>query len=144
MKSTPLLNFMLNDHAKIHKLFEEIQENIGKDDKSLLKAIDEFEWKIQKHYFAEENSIFITYTPKDATTGYDMVPKVIKQHKEILKQLKLFKKSIIKKKTFDFERFLKLLKSHKSFEEGNLYPILEKELSESDKKSIIKRINDIH
>jgi hypothetical protein len=99
MKSKPLRDFMLNDHAEIHKFFIEIQENIGKDDKLLLKAIDEFEWKIQKHYFAEENAIFNTYTPKENITGYNMVPKVIKQHKEILKQLKLFKKSIIKKKT---------------------------------------------
>lgn len=143
MKLTTLSNFMLTDHAKIHKLLREIKENLGKNDTLLFQAIDNFEWKIQKHYFTEENAIFTTYTPVNEIAGYDMVPKIIKQHQEILRQLKMFKKCIIKKKTYDFEYLLKLLKAHKKYEESNLYPMLEKGLSNQEKKIIIKRINEI-
>ena len=65
------------------------------------------------------------------------------QHQNILKELKIFKLYIKKKKTFDFEGFKEMLMNHKNFEEANLYPKLEKELPESEKKLIIKRINDI-
>ncbi|UCD13824.1 MAG: hemerythrin domain-containing protein [Thermoplasmatales archaeon] len=143
MKSTSLSNFMLHDHAIMHGLFKTIEKNIEKDAESLLKSIDEFEWKIKKHYFVEEKAIFTAYEPEDVNEGYAMVPKVLKQHDEILKKLKIFKKSIKKKKAFDFQGFKEMLKNHKNFEEGNLYPRLEQELPESEKKLIIKRINEI-
>jgi len=72
-----------------------------------------------------------------------MVPKIIKQQEDILKQLKIFRTSIKKKKIFNFEGFKNMLNNHKNFEEGNLYPKLEEELPESEKKLIIKRINEI-
>lgn len=143
MKPTTLTNFMINDHAIMHGLFVQIENNIKKDTKSLIKAIDEFEWKVKKHYFVEEKAIFTAYEPKNTSEGYAMVPNIIKQHNEILNKLKIFKTNIKKKKTFDFEKFKELLKNHKNFEEANLYPKLEEELSESEKKSIMKRINDI-
>lgn len=143
MKPTTLIDFMINDHAVMHGLFKAIEKNIEKDTKSLTKAINEFEWKVKKHYFVEEKAIFTAYEPKDTSDGYSMVPKIVKQHDEILKKLKIFKTSIKKKKAFDFEGFRELLINHKNFEEGNLYPKLEEELPESEKKLIIKRINEI-
>jgi len=143
MKITSLTSFMLNDHALMHKLFIEIEKHIDHDIKSLLKSIDEFKWKVEKHYFVEEKTIFIKYEPEDKSEGYSMIPMVIKQHDEILKQLQIFKNSIKKKKDFDFKGFKEILKNHKDFEEGNLYPKLEQELSESDKNAIIKHINEL-
>ena len=143
MKSTSLTNFMLNDHAIMHRLFMAIEENIEQGAKSLMISINEFEWKIKKHYFVEEKAIFTAYEPEDENEGYAMVPKVLKQHDEILKKLKIFKKSIKKKKAFDFQGFKEMLKNHKNFEEGKLYPKLEQELPESEKTLIIKRINEV-
>ena len=143
MKPTSLTNFMINDHAIMHGLFKAIEKNIERNSKSLMKAIDEFEWKVKKHYFVEEKAIFTAYEPKNTSDGYSMVPKIIKQHDEILKELKIFKTSIKKKKAFDFEKFREMLINHKNFEEANLYPKLEEELPESEKKLIIERINQI-
>jgi hemerythrin superfamily protein len=134
---------MLNDHALMHKLFIEIEKHIDRDINSLLKSIDEFSWKVEKHYFVEEKAIFTKYESEDKNEGYSMIPMVIKQHDEILKKLQLFKKSIIHKKDFDFQGFKEMLKNHKDFEEGNLYPKLEQELPESEKNEIIQRINEI-
>jgi hemerythrin-like domain-containing protein len=143
MKPNTLTNFMISDHAILHRLFKEIEKNIEKDEKSLIIAIDEFEWKVKKHYFVEEKAIFTSYNPENSADGYSMVPKIVKQHEEILKKLKTLKTDIKKKKVFDFEEFKEMLKTHKNFEEENLYPKLEKDLPESDKKLIIERINQI-
>jgi len=143
MKAQTLTSFMIKDHALMHKLFKEIEKNIESDEKALKRAIDEFDWKVKKHYFVEEKAIFTAYEPKNTADGYSMVPKIISQHENILKQLKVFRTSIKKKKTFNFKGFKELLKEHKNYEEEQLYPRLENELNEPEKKLIIKRINEI-
>jgi len=69
MKAKTLTSFMINDHAIMHRLFIEIEKNIESDAKTLMKAVDEFDWKEKKHYFLEEKAIFTAYSPENTSEG---------------------------------------------------------------------------
>jgi hypothetical protein len=108
-----------------------------------MKSFNTFEWNFEKHIFTEEKAIFTQYNPEDVVQGYEMVPELMKEHGELLNLLKKIKKDIKKRKTSGFQGFKKKLLEHKNFEEVNVYPSLDQELDESDKKIIIDRITEI-
>lgn len=144
MKSTAISEVMVRDHGKIVRLLIDFENSIGQDIPSTMKAFNEFVWELEKHLFTEERAIFTAYEPEDETEGYAMIPELIKEHNEIFDKLKVMKKSIKKRKTFDFHGFKKLLTKHKDFEDEKVYPKFDQELDEAEKKIIIHRINDIH
>ena len=143
MKSTTILELMVQDHGKLIKLLTEIEKTIGKDTVTMMRVFDSFEWALEKHLFTEEKAIFTSYSPKNITTGYTMVPELIKEHNEILNKTRILRRDLIKQKTVDFNSFKQLLMNHKTFEEENLYPRLDQELDENQKKVIIDRLSEI-
>jgi hemerythrin-like domain-containing protein len=143
MKSTIISETMIRDHGKLVKLLIDLEKSIIQDKKTMLKAFNNFVWELEKHFFTEEKAIFISYEPKDVTEGYTMVPRLINEHNEIFDRIKIMKKNIKKNKDFDFMGFKGLLKKHKNFEDETVYPLFDQELNESEKKIIVKRINEI-
>ena len=144
MKSTIISETMVRDHGKLVKLLIDFEKSIVQDKKTMMKVFNEFVWELEKHFFTEEKAIFISYEPKDETEGYAMVPRLISEHDEIFDRIKTMKKSIKKNKDFDFTGFRELLRKHKDFEDETVYPLFDQELDESEKKIIVKRINEIH
>jgi iron-sulfur cluster repair protein YtfE (RIC family) len=143
MKSTAILDLMVKDHLKIIKLLSNVEIGIGTDKISTMKAFDKFKWELEKHIFVEEKAIFTSYEPEDITGGYAMVPELIKEHDEILNKLKVLRKNVKKRITYDFLGFKEILMNHKKFEEEAVYPKFDQELNESEKKVIIERISEI-
>lgn len=144
MKENDILPLMIEDHNKIEKLMDNFQVNIDKDYEILKKSFHEFEWKLEKHIFVEEKVIFTNYNPEDVSEGYRMLPELTKQHNFILNQLSLWRKDLASKgKIEDFYKFKKVLVNHKIFEENQVYPQLDESLTDSDKKLIIDRLNEI-
>ena len=143
MKSTAILELMLKDHSKIVRLLNEVEKVIGQDSITTMKVFDKFEWELEKHIFTEEKAIFTSYAPTNITEGYAMVPELIKEHNEILNKLRLMRKNLIKQRTSDFQGFKEALMDHKNFEEQNLYPKLDQELDESQRKMIVEKISEI-
>ena len=70
------------------------------------------------------------------------VEKSIGQEQDIVSTMKLCK-DIKKRRIFDFQGFKVMITKHKNFEEGEVYPKLDQELGEAEKKVIIERINEI-
>ena len=144
MKSTALTETMIRDHGKILKLLIRLEKTIGQEKSIIMKTFHDFLWELEKHFFTEEKAIFTTYEPEENTEGHAMIPELIKEHNEIFDQLKIMKKRIKKDEEFDFKEFKILLMKHKNFEDEKLYPKLDLELDESEKRRIIRRINEIH
>ncbi len=144
MNEKDILPRMIDDHSKIEKLMDDFEKDIDKDYELLKKSFTKFEWKLEKHIFTEEKVIFTNYNPEDVTEGYRMLPELTKQHNYILNQLSNWRKELVNKKKIEgFYTFKKVLVNHKIFEENEVYPKLDQSLTESDKKLIIDRLNEI-
>ena len=144
MSENDILPRMIEDHNRIEKLMDEFERDIDKEFKIMKKSFTKFEWKLEKHIFAEEKVIFTNYNPDDVSEGYKMLPELTKQHNYILNQLSNWRKDLINKNKIDgFYKFKKVLINHKIFEENELYPKLDQTLSDSDKKLIIDRLYEI-
>ena len=143
MKSTALTETMIRDHGIILKLLTRLEKSIGQEKSLIMTVFHDFFWVLEKHFFTEEKAIFTVYQPEENTDGYSMIPELIKEHNEIFNQLKIMEKNIKKDEYFDFKEFKNLLMKHKNFEDEKLYPKLDLELEESEKRRIINRINDI-
>ena len=143
MKSTAILDLMVRDHGRLIVLLNEVEKNIIKEAEKAIKAFDSFEWALEKHIFTEEKAIFTAYQPDNVTTGFKMLPNLVKEHNEILNQLRVMRRDVLSGRTSDFRGFKELLLKHKGFEEEELYPKIDQELSNKDKQGIINRIQEI-
>jgi hemerythrin-like domain-containing protein len=143
MKSTTILDLMIEDHGKIVKLLLDVEKSIGMELVSTMKVFDTFEWELEKHIFIEEKAIFTSYRPTNIIEGYKMVPELIQQHNEILNKLRVMRKNLMWQRPIDYTEFKEFIMAHKTFEEASLYPKLDQELDVSQKEEIIKKIREI-
>jgi hemerythrin-like domain-containing protein len=72
-----------------------------------------------------------------------MLPELIKEHNEIINRLRVMRRDVLIGHSSDFTGFKELLLRHKTFEEEELYPKIDQELSEEDKQRIIDRIQEM-
>ena len=143
MKSTAILDLMVRDHGRLIALLNQLEKTLDQEIESVIKAFDSFEWALEKHIFTEEKAIFTSYTPNNVTTGFQMLPNFVKEHNEILNRLRVMRRAVLSGHTSDFRGFKELLLKHKGFEEEELYPRIDQELSEKDKQGIINRIQEM-
>lgn len=143
MKSIAISELMVRDHIKIIRLLNDLENNLSEDKSVTIKAIDNFIWKLEKHFFAEEKIIFIHYYPENSSEIGKMISDLMKDHDDIYKRINIMKKSVMDSEDFDFIEFKKRLVKHKNFEDEFLYPKFDQELDESVKEIIVNRINEI-
>lgn len=143
MKSTAILDLMIKDHGRLIALLNKVEKTLNQEAEIAIKAFDSFEWALEKHIFTEEKAIFTSYQPDNVNTGFQMLPNLVKEHNEILNRLRVMRREVLSDHTSDFHGFKELLLKHKGFEEEQLYPKIDQELSEQDKQTIINRIQEI-
>jgi iron-sulfur cluster repair protein YtfE (RIC family) len=143
MKSISILELMTADHVKILKLLRDVEASMNIELVSLLKVFDTFEWALEKHIFTEEKAIFTSYSPKNITEGYKMVPELVQQHNDLLNRVRLMRKELMWNRPVQFHEFKELINAHRAYEEQSLYPKLDQELSDSQKQEIITKIREI-
>ena len=143
MKSTAILELMTKDHIKIIKYLDIVEKNLRKDPNTVMPFFHTFEWNLEKHFFVEERAIFTSYNPDLVDEGYTLFLDLAKQHTILLEKLRSLKKKLQNKKAFDFNDFKRMLMKHKNFEEESVYPVLDQEIDEGEKRFIIERINEI-
>jgi len=146
MSQTPsILSLMKQDHQYIESLIDALDDQFDGSPGEIKQLFEKFEWKLEKHLFVEEKAIFTYYEPEDVSQGYQMLPTLIKQHNYILNELKNIRKIINNGKTPEhLDEFKSFLMKHRNYEERDVYPKLEEELTDEQKKVIIDRINEIH
>ena len=143
MKSTAILDLMFRDHIRLMEYLKDVEENLGRDFGFLSNSFNVFQWNLEKHFFVEERAIFISYNPDRVDEGYDIFLDLSKQHTEILEKIESLRKKLQRREPFDLNEIKNLLIKHKTFEEKNVYQVLDQEINEEEKRFIIERINDI-
>lgn len=143
MKSTAILDLMVKDHHLILEYLKDVENNLGRDFGFISNSFNTFQWNLEKHFFVEERAIFLTYIPEDAAQEYDFFSDLMDQHTELLEKIKTLRKKLQRREPFDLNELKTFLVKHKTFEERNIYPLLDQKLDESEKDFIIDRIKDI-
>jgi iron-sulfur cluster repair protein YtfE (RIC family) len=134
---------MIKDHLKLIGFLKDLEYQIKHRDKQLEKTFRRFEWNLEKHIFVEERVIFTSYNPKKVDESYDSLIDMSRQHTEILDTLKDIKNDLKETKPVKIIEFRQMLLEHKNYEENYVYPLLDSELGDGEKRLIIERINEI-
>jgi hemerythrin superfamily protein len=143
-----ITSLMLEQHYDWEKLLYEFEKSLSGDYKLMLSIFYEFKREIEKHISIEEKVIFRNLNPLEEENYFAVIPELIRQHNVVLEILNETKEDLIEKENqgivIDISKFKKLLLDHKNYEEKQFYPDLEKYLTKSQKKSIIKEIEKIN
>jgi hemerythrin-like domain-containing protein len=143
MNTTEILDLMVQDHAKLIKYLSAVEKNLKENPASLLSSFYSFEWHLQKHIFVEERAIFSFYNPSYVGTMYEKISDIKKQHNSILKKLDSLKNDLKNQDPLFITDFKRILVKHKNYEETNIYPVLDQEITEGEKRFIMGRIREI-
>ena len=143
MKSNAILDVMVKDHNRLMKYLEDVKKNIKSDFDVLLKSFNTFEWNLEKHFFVEERAIFTSYNPDYIEDGHQLFTNLSKQHTSILEKVESLRKRLRSGKSIDVSDLEVMLLKHKTYEEKNVYSVLDVEISEGEKRFMIERIEEI-
>ena len=88
-------------------------------------------------FFVEEKAIFISYYPDLRDKKYNYFSILMDQHTKILALIESLRKKLEKREPFDLNELKRLLVKHKTFEEKNVYPVLDREIDDCTKRAII-------
>ena len=143
MESNELLNIMVKDHNRLMKYLIDVENNLNSDFEVLLKYFNTFEWNLEKHFFVEERAVFTDYNPDYFEDGHQLFTTLSKQHTKILEKVEFLRKRLRMGKSIDVSDLEAILLKHKTYEEKNVYPVLDLEISEGEKRFMIERIKDI-
>jgi hypothetical protein len=138
MVKNSILELMVKDHKKMIESLDEVE----KDNYPNFEAFCRFKWHLEKHIFIEEKAIFIYYHKRN-DDDIKKFEKLSNEHTVILDLLDKILKDSFPKGNINFNKLKHLLSNHKKFEEKNIYPQLDKEISDFEKSKIIKKIKDI-
>ena len=143
MKSTAILDLLVEDHNRLMKYLKDVEINISRDFGFLSNSFNTFQWNLEKHFFVEERAIFISYKPDKFDNEYNFFSDLMVQHTEILEIIESLRKKLQNRGPFDLDELKKLLVNHKTFEEKSIYPVIDQEIDEGEKGFIIDRIKEI-
>ena len=143
MANTEILNLMIKDHETLLTYLKnvEIQEKHGKE--ALRLAFQIFEWKLEKHLFAEERGIFNALNRDQIGEAYSLFNVLSKQHDMILAMIKHLKQDMKEGKQVQISKLHQMLIDHREYEERNVYPQLDRALNANEKHLMIKRISEM-
>ena len=138
----PLSQFMIQEHGKIIELLNDLKNNSkASNAKDYLKKL---KTKQEIHVHAEEKAIMILANEqKDLRT---VIITILKQHDELRGLMKKLEKYIYSDYTnyqISFRAFHELMNNHIILENKKFYPVLDKNLSENQKKLILQKFKEI-
>jgi hemerythrin superfamily protein len=144
MTTPTLVEIMMNDHARLERLLDKLEDHVDADYPMMRKAFNTFEWQLETLVFVEEKAIFTQYSPDDIAEGYQMLPVITKQHTFIVNILDTWRKQVRNNQRLEgFHDFKQFLIKHKKYEENDVYPRLDESLTEGQKRHMIERIQEI-
>jgi len=139
MEKESLTEIMLIDHKKIIELLDEVDKKDHPD----IEAFNKFEWHLNKHIFIEEKAIFIEYKPLKESEEYKIFKQLNREHTIIIDLLSKILEESFPKGNINFYKLKKILSNHRKFEEERIYPLLDENLSQSKKLSIVNKISEL-
>lgn len=135
-------DMMSKDHAMIEGLLNGLRVSFGKGPEEIKGAFERFQWKLELHFFTEERAIFTFLRDKGGETSA-LIDDILREHEVILGMLGDLGKDIAADNIVDISQFVARLVKHRTFEDEVLYPALDKELTNTQKEFIAKRIRTL-
>lgn len=142
MEKTSIKEVMLKDHAKIGDLLEKLSVNFDRSEENI-KALQDFKWNLERHFFIEEKIILIEYNTNDEESIASL-SNFIKEHEKILNMIQGIEEGLKNKKKTDILEMKAMLLKHRDFEDDVFYPMLDIELSHEKKKIILQKIREYY
>ena len=142
MAEDSILNLMVAHHALLEAMFFLFRDEAKEKSSRAVSSLYDLTWEMKKHFFAEENAIF-DFLPLKSMEIFNIINALKEEHIIMLNDLKKFSDNLARITDDEIENFYQLLENHRKIEEKNLYPRLDKELRDIQKKQIISRINEI-
>ena len=137
-----ILELMVKDHMNLLKYLNAVEKELREDPMAAFPIFRTFEWNLEKHFFVEERVIFTSYY-HDNVSKYSVFLDLEKQHTNLLKRMKTIKKQVRLERQVNFTEFKAFLMKHKTFEEKNVYPVIDMKIDSKEKDFIIQRIDEI-
>jgi iron-sulfur cluster repair protein YtfE (RIC family) len=141
-QNNSILALMINHHALLEALFFVAKDEIKSNTEHSKKSLSSFRLEYEKHMFAEENIIFDFLRWKHPKV-YQMTLHLTDEHSAIRHLLGKVELELPRYSENDIVTLQSLLSGHRKDEEEHLYPVVDKELLESQKQQIINRINEV-
>jgi len=142
MEQKNILNLMIAHHALLNALFILFRDQAIEKSEKTSSSLSELIWETNKHFFIEEKAVF-DFVVMENFGVLSMVNQLKDEHITMLNDLKRFSEDASKVTKEDLENFSNLLEVHRELEEEKLYPKIDNELSEQQKKKIIDRVNEV-
>jgi hemerythrin-like domain-containing protein len=142
MAEENILNLMVAHHALLDALFSLFRDQIKDGSPNAKSSLAELRWETKKHFFVEENAIF-DFVTMESYGVLSTINQLKDEHITMLNDLKMFSEKFPGIKSEEMDNFHNLLENHRVLEEKDLYPRLDKELSNEQKKEIVNKINEI-
>ena len=142
MKKDTILNLMISHHALLSALFVLFRDEAKEKSQGADSSLFELTWETKKHFFVEENAIFNLPQIKEMKV-FNIIKQLESEHVIALEYLKKFHESFPEINEEEMEKFVSLMQGHSKMEEEELYPRLDEELKEEQKKQIIDQINEV-
>jgi hypothetical protein len=132
---------MIRDHLRLLTLLHRTGVSQNQSDIALdhLKKII---WDVEKHFFTEEKAIF-SYLNSKIDNYSKIYKEIIQHHSEILDDLYSAVKSLQHDAAFSDFLIREKMINHQKYEENEVYPLLENEISDESKREIIDKIDDL-
>lgn len=124
-------------------MLETFKDSLGKRVEFAVGVLDRLQWEGTKHIFTEEKVLFKFCSKAKPQETCNLVKKLAGDHNVILEMIDSLKDDLAFNAKINIAGFQEFVKKHREIEERDLYPKLDKELSESEKKKIIARISEI-
>ena len=141
MKDDNLItSLMIKSHLEIDKNLKLFVDKIGNDFEEMRALFLKFREIINQHFLTEEQAIFSFC--EASGYKYDGISNLIHQHNLMLEMLDDINNDISLHKWPDIAELRKLIKKHREIEEGVLYPRMDVELDDNQKRFIIKKIEN--
>lgn len=135
-----IADLMIKHHSVIRKSLNELKSSFEEDDENIADYFNAFRWELEKHIFIEEKAIFYYCGECDEPNIHNIIANIMNDHSQMIQILTEMGNSLLKKKKPDILPFIKILGQHSSFEDKELYPLLDRVLSSEEKKKILDRI----
>jgi hemerythrin-like domain-containing protein len=142
MAEDTILNLMLNHHALLGAIFSLFVDEAKEKSPKAEATLSELSWEVRKHFFTEETAIF-DFLPVRNMNVFEMINQLKDEHLIMLDDLKKFSDNLAAVTDGEIEKFYGLLERHRQTEENELYPKLDRELRDEQKRQVIQRINEI-
>ncbi|MBI2082180.1 MAG: hemerythrin domain-containing protein [Deltaproteobacteria bacterium] len=143
---TSITDYYAKDHDRLDGLFKTFQSTKRTDFGRAKVAFVEFKFGLQRHIIWEEDILFPFFEQKTGMRDGSPTAVMRMEHREIRDALESIHAKVAKKdpnSDESEERLVTVLTQHNVKEEEILYPAIDRLLTDQEKETVFKRMEDI-